>query len=322
MFDIYVSLTNGQRPSFKQFFQPSLMEKFKRFLTGRDDSVGISQQLLSDKIKCLLMYYCFQEAGDMVMCKSIEQATKLDKQQINLRYTRLSPSDLECLTTFLTCSSHKEWKMFILSDCHIQDHGLQILQRGLRSSNVIITKLELLYNSLTAVSSSAISDLTISCRVKILDISGNKTVGEDDRLYRILTDHSSMVEELYMDSTISSSSAAIKLFISLSEAKKLRILGIYHNNITDEACDAIIMAMKKNTSLVKLHMYNNPISEECAKLIVEALQHNNSLQLLYLDSDYSYDVNVRRKIRSLEEEINKKRTTHGCQVKLKIKFSW
>ena len=86
MFDIYVALTNGQRPSFKRFLQqPSLMEKFKRFLTGRKDSVGISQQLLSDKIKCLRMYYCFQEAGDMVMCKSIEQGTQLDEQQIDLR---------------------------------------------------------------------------------------------------------------------------------------------------------------------------------------------------------------------------------------------
>ena len=322
MFDIYVALTNGQRPSFKQFLQqPSLMEKFKRFLTGREDSVGISQQLLSDKIKCLRMYCCFQEAGDMVMCKSIEEATKLDEQQIDLTHTRLSPSDLECLTTFLTCSSHKEWKMLSLSFCHIQDHGLQILQRGLRSSNVIITHLWLQYNDLTAVSSSAISDLTISCRVKILNISGNNTVGEDDRLYRILTDHSSMVEELYMFSTNLSSSGAIKLFTSLSEAKKLRILGIEFNKITDEACDAIIMAMKKNTSLVKLHMYKNPISGECAQLIVQALQYNNTLQLLRLN-DYYYHDDVKGRIRLLEEEINKNRKTHGSQVKLKIRFGY
>ena len=318
MFDIYVALTNGQRPSFKRFLQPSLMEKFKKFLTGRQDSVGISQQLLSDKIKCLRMYCCFQEAGDFEMCKSLEQGTMLEKQQIDLGFTRLSPSDLECLTTFLTCSSHKEWKMLDLSFCHIQDHGLQILQRGLRSSNVIITKLRLRYNDLTAVSSSAISDLTISCRVKILIIGSNNTIGEDDRLYRILTDHSSMVEELYIHYTNLSSSAAIKLFTSLSEAKKLRILDIKQNNITDEACDAIIMAMKKNTSLVELYMHYNPISGECAQLIVEALQYNNSLQLLWLNSDYSDD--VKGKIRSLEEEINQKRTTHGCQVMLKIKF--
>ena len=321
MFDIYVALTNGQQPSFKRFLQqPSLMEKFKKFLTGREDSVGISQQLLDDKIKCLRMYCCFQEAGDMVMCKSIEEATELDEQQIELSCTRLSPSDLECLTTFLTCSSHKEWNKLNLSFCRIQDHGLQILQRGLRSSNVIITYLMLWYNDLTAVSSSAISDLTISCRVKILSITDNFTVGEDDRLYRILTDHSSMVEVLYINSTNLSSSGAIKLFTSLSEATKLRILEIAGNNITDEACDAIIMAMKKNTSLVELYMHINPISGECAQLIVQALQYNNTLQLLRLNRDYHDDVKV--KIRSLEEEINKKRKTHGCLEKLEIRCGY
>ena len=320
MFDIYVALTNGQRPSFKRFLQPSLMEKFKKFLTGREDSVGISQQLLSDKIKCLRMYYCFQEAGDMVMCKSIEEATKLDEQQIDVSGTRLSPSDLECLTTFLTCSSHKEWKLLRLSWCYIQDHGLHILQCGLRSSNVIITELRLYDNDLTAVSSSVISDLTISCRVKILNISGNNTVGEDDRLYRILTDHSSMVEQLYMTFTNLSSSGAIKLFTSLSEAKKLRILGIGGSKITDEACDAIIMAMKKNTSLVELYMYKNPISGECLQLIVQALQYNNTLQLIHLN--YGYYDDVKGKIRSLVEEINKKRKTHGCLVKFNIIFGY
>ena len=319
MFDIYVALTNGQRPSFKRFLQqPSFMEKFKKLFTGREEGpVGISKQLLNDKIKCLRMYYCFQEAGDVTMCKSIEDATQLDKQQINLSYTRLSPSDLECLTIFLTCSSHKEWKELKLYSCHIQDHGLQILQHGLRSSDVTITELDLRFNDLTAVSSSAISDLTISCRVKTLWISYNKTVGEDDRLYRIITDDSSMLEVLIMNDVNLSSSGAIKLFTALSEAKKLRELWINYNNITDEACDVIIMAMKKNISLVKLYMNNNPISGECAQLIVQALQYNNTLQQLYLNG---YPDDVKKKIRSLEEEVNKKRKTRGCQVKLTIYF--
>ena len=322
MFDIYVALTNGQRPSFTQFLQqPSLMKKFMNFLTGREQNSGnFSQIVLRNKTKCLRMYHYFQEAGDLEMCKSIEQSTKLDRQQIDLNNTRLSPSDLECLTTFFTCSSHKEWKELNLTWCLIQDHGLQILQRGLRSSNVIITQLFLGGNDLTAVSSSAISDLTISCRVEILVIMGNNIVGEDDRLYRILTDHSSMVEQLIMACTNLSSSAVIKLFTSLSEAKKLRMLWISYNKITDEACDAIIMAMKKNTSLVELYMQCNPISGECAQLIVEALQYNNLLQLLELNDDYSDD--VKGKIRSLKEEVNKKRKTHGCQVNLKIRFGW
>ena len=319
MFDIYVALTNGQRPSFKQFLndeQPSLMDWFKTIFTDREEGpVGISKQLLNDKIKCLRMYRGFQEAGDVTMCKSIEDATQLDKQQINVFNTRLSPSDLECLTIFLTSSSHKVWKKLSLSNCHIQDHGLQILQRGLRSSDVTITVLVLTDNDLTAVSSSAISDLTISCRVKKLRITHNKTVGEDDRLYRIITDDSSMVEMVWMSYINLSSSGVIKLFTALSEAKKLRRLWIQYNNITDEACDAIIMAMKKNTSLVELVMRCNPISGECAQLIVQALQYNNTLHELWLNNDYPDD--VKEKIRSLVEKVNKKRIT---QVKLLVYF--
>ena len=319
MFDIYVALTNGQRPSFKRFLQqPSFMERFRKFFTGKEESIGISQQFLNDNLKCLRMYYCFQEAGDEVMYKSIEKATQLDKQQIDLSRTRLSPSDLEYLTTFLTCSSHKEWKMLDLFYCQIQDHGLQILQRGLRNSNIIITVLVLALNGLTTVSSSTITELTIGCRVKILNIDSNNTVGENDELYRILTDDSSMVEQLHLRFTQLSSSTTIKLFTSLSKAKKLRKLWIDDNNITDEACDAIIMAMKKNNSLVELSMYNNPVGAEKAQMIVQALQHNNTLILLYLSDDYPDD--VKGKIRSIQEIIRENRNTCGCQINLQIVF--
>ena len=126
-----------------------------------------------------------------------------------------------------------------------------------------------------------------------------------------------MLEKLYMISTKLSSSAAIKLFTALSKSNKLRALWIMHNNITDEACDTIIMAMKNN-SLVKLYMYSNRISTECAQLIVQALQHNNTLQYLYLPS-YSND--VQKRIRLSVEKVNKKRESCECQVKLRLIFT-
>ena len=120
-----------------------------------------------------------------------------------------------------------------------------------------------------------------------------------------------------MRSTKLSSIAAIKLFTALSEGKKLRILYIAHNAITDEACDAIIMAMKKNTSLGELYMQRNPISGECAQLIVQALQHNNTLQQLELRW---YSLDFKERIRLSAEEVNKKRESRNCQVKLEITF--
>ena len=108
-----------------------------------------------------------------------------------------------------------------------------------------------------------------------------------------------------MWSTKLSSSAAIKLFTALSEAKKLKILEINNNDVADEACDSIIMAMKKNTTLVQLSICSNPIGVDCAQLIVQALQHNNILQQLCLNRDYPCD--VKEKIELLQEEVNKKR---------------
>ena len=318
MFDIYVALTNGQRPPFKQLFQPSLIEKLKTLFTGREkDLNGISQQLLSDKIKCLRMYCCFQEAGDMVMCKLIEVSTKLDKQQINLKYMRLSLSDIHCLTIFLTYSSHKEWQVLDLYNSHIQDCGLQMLQHRLRNSNVIIRNVELNNTDLTQVSSSFISDLTINCRVEKLWINDNKIVGEDETLYRMITDHSSVLEELYMNSINLSATGAILLFTALSKAKKLRVLWIRDNDITDDASEAIIRAMKENTTLVELQMYRNLISGTCACHIVQALQNNQTLQRLYLNIFNDHD---ERKILVLKQIVNRKRKIHGSQVKLQINF--
>ena len=44
MCEIYVALTKGQRPSFKRFLQPSLMERIKKLFTGIEkDLAGILQ---------------------------------------------------------------------------------------------------------------------------------------------------------------------------------------------------------------------------------------------------------------------------------------
>ena len=314
MFAFYIALTKGQRPSFRQFIKPSFGQRFKGFLTGH--GAQVANEFLDDKVKCFHLFRCFFEADDDEMCRSIENAKTFNSKIINLTGIRLSPSDVECLTVFLTRSSHKVWERLNLYDCYIQDQGVHILHCGLTSCDVTIRALELWGNGITESSSSAISDITISCRVKELNIGGNKTVGEDKRLYSIISDPSSMLEKLNMYSTKLSSNAAIALFTALIEGKKLRVLRISFNYITDEACDAIIIAMK-NTSLVKLFMHHNSISAKYAQLIVEALKQNNTLQQLRLP-DYSQD--AKEKIRLLVEEINKKRESCECQVKLEITY--
>ena len=313
MFTIYISLTKGQRSSFKTFLSGGFLRKL--FSGGN----AISHKFLTDQLKCLRLYRCFNEAEDYKICKTIEQAETLkSKVIINLRGTTLTASDIECISLFLTSSSNKQWKTLNLSHCYIQDKGLNILYRGLRhSSDVTIDKLGLSYNGITRQSSSLLSELTVKCKVKVLVIAGNDTIGEDQQLYSMLTNPSTELEQLDMGSTSLSSIGAIALFTAVKENNKLKELYIDNNAITDDACDVITTALQRNSCLVTLIMWRNLLwSSEAIINIVQCLEVNNTIQILglpYCPQD------IQENIRSLQEVVNKKRESRGCQVKLEIR---
>ena len=308
MFSMYISLTKGQRSSFKSF------------LAGGNKTTAIADNFLQDRLKCIHFYRCFIEADDHIMCNTIEQADVFKSKDIDLGGTTLTGSDLECLPLFLTSSFNKEWERLNLSVCHIQDKGLRILYRGLcHSRDVTINQLWLGCNGLTAQSCSLISKLTVKCKVKILRINSNYTIGEDKQLYTMITDPSSPLELLYMNVTQLSCRGAIELFNALKDNSKLKSLIIDHNDITDDACDAITTALKKNSCLVMLGMYRNLLSSEAIFNIVQCLEINNTLKILGLPECPQH---IQKNIRFLQEAVNMKRQTLGCQVNLEIKFSY
>ena len=306
MFSIYVSLTKGQRPSFKHF------------LCGGNKAIAISNKFLNDQLQCLRLYRCFHEAGNVDICKTIERSVTFSDKVINLILTSLTASDVECVTVFLTSSSHKEWVRLNLSFCYIQDHGLHILHRGLlHCRNITIDQLWLTNNGLTTQSSSLISDITVKCKVKELWINDNYTIGEDEQLYSMLSSPSTMLEGLYMENTQLSSRAAIALFTAVKDNNKLKELYITNNAITDDACDAMTTALKSNSCLVTLIMHYNPLTDEAIVNIVNALKVNNTLKLLGL---LKCPEGTKKTISSLQEVINKNRESRGCQVKLSIDY--
>jgi len=311
MFSIYVTLTKGQRPSFKHF------------LCDGNNETTISDKFFNNQLQCLHLYRCFYEAGDVDMCKSIERSVKFREKKINLSFTSLTASDVECVTVFLTSSSNKEWIALDLYNCYIQDHGLYILHRELVhcSKDITIDKLVLGSNGLTTQSSSLISDITAKCKVKKLGIDGNCrgncAIGENEQLYSIISSSSSMLEELWMDFTKLSTRGAIALFTALKDNNKLKMLYIHNNAITDDACYAITAVLKKNNSLLKLYMYHNPLTSEAIVNIVNSLKSNKTLDMLWLPK---CSEDTEKTISSLQEVINKNRKSRGCQVKLRIGF--
>ena len=307
-FSIYVTLTKGQQPSFKHF------------LCGGNKMITISDEFLCNELQCLRLYHCFHGADDIDICRTIEQSAVFNNKKIDLSDTRLKAGDMECITLFLTSSFHKEWWRLHLSYCYIQDHGLHMLHHGLRHcSNVTINKLWLNYNGLTVQSSSLISDITVKCKVKILVINHNNTVGENRQLYSMLTDSSAVLMQLFMSNTKLSSRGAIDLFNALQNNATLKQLYINHNDISDDACDVITTALERNSCLVTLFMYNNPLSGEAMVNIVNSLKINNTLEWLRLPKCRLKDITKR--INTLQEVINKSRESRGCQMKLRIYYS-
>ena len=304
MFSIYVSITKGQRSSFKHF------------LCSGNKAIAISDKFLNNQLQCLRLYRCFHEAGDVDICKNIERSVTFSDKEIDLSDTRLTASDVECVTVFLTSSFNKEWVELYLSGCYIQDHGLHILHRGLlHCRNITIDQLWLSNNGLTTQSSSLISDIAVKCKVKVLGIAGNPTIGENEQLYSMLSNPSTVLEQLIMWDTELSCRAAIAMFTAVKDNNKLKELYIPYNAITDDACDAITTALERNSCLVKLWMYGNPLTDEAIVNIVNALKVNNTLEVLWLP-DCPED--TKKTITSLQEVINKNRQSRGCQVKLMI----
>ena len=304
MFSMYVSLTKGQR------------SPFKLFLSGGKNTKTISDEFLNDQLQCFRLYHCFHEAGDDDACKIIQQS-RASKNDVDLNSIRLAPSDVECVTVYITSSLHKElvWVELDLYKCFIQDHGLHILHRGLCcNSDITIGKLWLDNNGLTTQSFSLISEITVKCKVKELGISNNN-ITEDQQLYSMLAHSSSKLEHVYMQNTKLSSKGGISLFKALEKNNKIKKLNITDNCIDDDACDAIITALQKNSCLIALVMYSNPMSGNAILNLVTGIEVNNTLELLMLPK---CSEDIRDKVITIQNNINKKRENRGFQKKLKI----
>ena len=307
VFSIYLSLTKGQRTAFKTF------------LSGGNKAITISHEFLEDQLKCLQLYYHFNEAGGHTMCRTIEQAPIFNGKEIVLINTTLTAGNVECVSLFLTSSFNKKWCMLNLSGCYIQDKGLNILYHALcHSTDVTIDQLWLDYNDLTSQSASLIGEITVKCKVKELSINGNEHVGLNPQLYSMLTSPSNTLESLEMNFTELSSKAAIILFTALKVNDKLEELYIDYNQITDDACGAITAALERNNCLVKLNLYANPLSANAIINIVQCLEVNNALEFLGLPKCQE---EVQQNIRFLQQVINKRKERQGCQMNLKIEFS-
>ena len=242
-------------------------------------------QMLDGQMNCIHLFYLLFKAGKIEMCRHIEKLKIFESRAINLRSKKLSSSDIEYLTCFLTQTAQKEWEELDLHGCNVRDRGIDILHQKLIRHNITINALSLSNNNLTPSSSSKIYDIAICCKVKMLAIRQNQVFSKESKLYSLISHPDSVVEELNIsDTNCKLSSTATELFSALENNKKnkLRVLWINNDNITDDDGAAIVRVIQKNTSLKELNMHGNPFKVATALQIVKALTYNNTLQSLAL----------------------------------------
>ena len=233
-----------------------------------ENNVAIVNQILDHPLIGIHLFCRFYIAGNIQICKFIEDSHLFNGKVIDLRKTKLQPINMECLAFFLSHSTEKTWYKLDLYRCYIQDNGLRILHQRLKNcDSLTIIKLYLSSNGLIAKSSAAIYNMIVRFKVKKLGISNNGNIGKDSKFCTILANPASVVETL----DISWTKLSNKFFIALSKTKTLKELWITDNNISRKDCNVVVMGIRRNSSLTKLAIYSNPILQTHTQQIVEAL---------------------------------------------------
>ena len=229
----------------------------------------------------------FFKIGNKKICMEIANGKRFidGLTVICLRRIHLSPSDVEHLTHFVTQLPHQEVKEIDLCGCNIGDSGFNIFHQGLKEQNISIDILSLSQNNLTQLSACKVHEVTIHCKVRKLSLRDNQCIGKDPKLYLIISDPQSMLEELNISRTNAEASMATEVFSELEKSckkEKLRVLSSNSNHITDNDIYSVVKAVQNNASLKELNLHSNPFSVSAALKIIGAMKYNNTLQYLTL----------------------------------------
>ena len=261
-FAMYVGMTKGQRPAFKQYLNgnSNWFAYIYGFIGGYlplvlyNPSVAIRPGLLKNTRTCFCLFRCFCEAGDEALCREIGKNDFFSEGNITVSSTLL-PSDVECLGIFL--GSRTEWQGLYCNQC-IDDVGFQILHQFLtnQTTSTCIHEIHIGSGSwsnstgkfLTQSSSYLIAEIAKTCKTEVLEVSTPTLLLEDVvSLKNQLIELKFYVEENQM-------AIITYMPLLLHENKVLKLLKLYGSNLSDDSIEVLAEALKHNSVLEKLRV--------------------------------------------------------------------
>ena len=320
MWIFFCGITKGQSSSFKKYLSTNSRHLLPSATPGVihdkipiGSAVTISQDIMKDTRKVLYLFQCFQEAQDDTMCDILSKSVdnkQTGRSVIDLMYQPLIPVEVTSLGFFLS-RSHKKLDELNLIECHIGDHGINILHQylcGDKANELKIEEMLLKCNDLTVASSPLISDLITylqphklslwnnnitrvgdichavinTTAVKQLDISENDLTSLEAPA---ISDMMTCLEELDISHNKLGDNGAVILADGIIKNNTLKLLEIGYNDIRARGAIAIANSLTHNTTMEGLGISGNPISGDGAIAIAEAITNNKTLKTLLLGGD-------------------------------------
>ena len=188
MWIMYVGLTDGQSFEFRHFLSPYPFKIFTRLSFMLSGIPKFSRKIIEDKCKCLYLFQCFLETQRDEMNHSFGQFLK--NGEIDVSSQILSAINIHTLGFFLARIEISRWKLLNLSECHIENTGLNRLLDSFthncyRRSMIHIEKLNAANNNLTNDSIPVLLELILTWNIQSIDISLNE-IDNSNLVYAII----------------------------------------------------------------------------------------------------------------------------------------
>ncbi|KAL4483288.1 hypothetical protein ABPG72_007930 [Tetrahymena utriculariae] len=171
-----------------------------------------------------------------------------------------------------------------LNHYSLGDKYAQAFSQCLQSDDIKdkIKKIELMNNGLTDKGTAQILN-SLSYSVELLNLSQN-TVGVEsaNKLIMILRNYQNSLSNLNLDNTKLGDQNAIKVLEAL---KKLRILDLSNNRLTDECSSALSNCISTRCPLIELYLHWNRLTGISGEKIAKALFDNSNLRVLDLSNN-------------------------------------
>ena len=336
MWSFYIGLTGGEDFAFKHFLSGKMLCSYmqcKRLYSHHNTTSSeitehvnaaqctVSKNILKNKIKTLLLYYLLQEAPDNEMIEDLDSV--VTQKMLDVSGEPLGETKDLYLLGYILSRPYltKQWKVVDISSCEIDDEKFKVLHEVLTRNDgrpkPEIEALKLSGNKLKSSCSIAVAHLVCSQKIAHLYLSNN-----------FLTDLvpfkncGDFLRTLDISNNDLGNEKALELFTSIKFLRRLRVLKLNHNGISNEPgmTDAIGLALCYCNSLEKLELDGNSTEfVDEAMLIFQAIKKIRSSNLNVLDYSLTNEVYAFIKILKYCDQIEY--YPNSCLVKNKIRQS-